>query len=1099
MKRLLIFGSIFGFGLLLLVLVLGPGRIVRDSHATPILSSNLADVRPAVAMKDPSETGSAIGIALEGAGTYPMWKPETLQPDGSLARVKAALLHFQRIEPFIGGFHFATPHLDLYPGKRLDERPATTIDAGGGDLATRTNLAQAAQLSAGIQMEDIKAFTLSPAVVIKLFDPLGGLTFTLETERLEAPETPLDLQGHAEPMSRLNAPLPVHFWRADGTLDVHAGGMELDRVAGRLTLQPPIVITGTELSMPGFGAGTPASAAGTAAAPVTARPPMTLTSDGPATFVRRDTAPPAAVQPTTDFASSLGLDSVLGPGELVFTQNVLLRQGKPEEHDEQWLRTDRLALTLDRDALGQLTVRRLDGGVPQAPLTLGLLGGDGHAQELHWNEQDGGLVLDGPIDLQNLVVGEGASAKKLKLTAAGRLVARKLPADATFPERLPERLQIDLTRRAHVEIPGELAADGEQIVAELLPPVSGGAKAGSAAVRLLSVLIYDRAAEERAAPDREPTAREVPGVHDVRPLAIADLTGRGTAHAHTIRLTENAGGARTAHLDGDARADFDRGFVAGATLDVVVPADPALPTTVIVPLLTAGEIVLPKNGGPFEARSANGDVASGDADTPRRLVIEPLAACSLTRRGDASDLLGRCRYRVRSGERDTQLLLADELHLTPDGVGGFDGHALGAVELTDDENGLTLAAASARTKRTAPTEHDPQGRRLLYVEGAPACARFTLPDLECDVPVALFSAHLELDLDSGAITADDAAERVRVELPEPLLAELLPQSLDGSTLSSLVPPDPDAPPLELQSEHLVVTPAAAGSAAAATSTVESPKSSSHRLGAALRRGTVTLRGRVHGTRPTDGSTLDALHGFFDLAHRAGRLEGSTDAPVVLQRAKPYAADRIESITTAWIDVKDGGENAEMAAGTVFVLYPEDSPTATGELPKLMRVELRPSDPPQLIGKRLALTGGVDIDLTRGDDLAHAETARARSERAELLLSRGLGERGLGPIEPLRLNATQRVLLDYGAYHGQGNLLSYRFVADPLDADFPEPGVLELRKGVEPCTLLGQDDAGGWHATAHFISMKIDLATSASPSERTSFKGFSLIVEPPLAR
>lgn len=1090
MKRLLLFGSIFGFGLLVLVLVLGPGRLVRESGEQEIGDSNLADVRTAVSLKESGQGGATIGVAMEGAGRIPIWKERVL-PDGSVQRVKAALLAYRGIEPFAGGFHFDQPHLEFFPGVAVDERATAVIDAEGCDLALHGEQSGAAQFAQGFKPADVKAFTFSPKVVVQKLDPTSGATtLRFETERLEAPELPLT--GEVEPLflERLIAPGPLRLQQGDG-FDLRAGGLELDRRSGRLTLQPPLALTATEFDLPGLTADAPADAPTDAPADAPAappakrartaapRPPLFLTSDGPATYLRADptadapasgAASPATEPPrTASPADAFDLDQALGPGEIVFTNNVLLKQ------EERWLRTERLALTLARNALGELVATHVDAGRVTTPLAFGLLGGEGDATQLEWSEREQALVLQGPVALRNLVLGEGAAARKFELAARERLRVRNLPADAT----LPERIELTLEQGAHVAIAGELVADGDRIVALLLPPTKETAAAPGA--------------EARPAEPLRLLAVELTGAP-----ATATMSGRGDARARLLRLTESADGTRTIHLDGDARAEFERGFVEGPTLDLTLPLDPKAPTTVLVPRLLAAELELPAGAAPFEPRFAATSGATApppDAPVPpRRLKIEPLGPCSLTQIGEQVDLVGRAIYRVRAVAADStdaadsadsavaaaaaaaadaapdlQTLHADELHLQPDGAGAYRARALGDIVLLDPSRGLVVRGALARTETATRAGREVP---LLRLEGKPAHVELTPPQSTAGV-LLLDAPDIELDLERGSLLAVDPAGAVRLHVPEVLLADLFPSLALPDTLAAALPAAPaaatppaaDGPaPLQLSAERIEFTPGEGADP--------------------FQSGALHLARRVVVIRPADGSVARCDTLDFDLAAGTAALDGRPDAPVVLQRPKPYATERIDALTTAWIRIDRRRQRITAAPSTLLVLHPEEAPTPERPVPPLVRIELRTSDSPELQGRRVALGGGVEMDLTFGDRLAHA-----RAERAELLLSNGLEE---GPFEPLRLNLSQRVRLDYGDYHATGDLLSYR-IRGTAD-DTPAPGWIELKEGVEPGALLGQDEAGRWLVTARFKRMRVHPPSTDDPREMIEFDGLSLVVE-----
>jgi hypothetical protein len=1014
MKRLWIFLALFGLGLLGLVLWLGPARVLRDSVETTIAASDLDSVKSPIRLDTAGEGAGSIGFELRGAGRIPIWE-ETIEPDGTRLRVKTALLVHEGVEPFAGGFHLTRPSFELYPGRATDERPSTVLESGAADLATRSDFSQPGQLAQGLVGEDLRAFTLAGSVLVKQLDAQGAVTFTMETERLEAPETPLDEAGRAPAARRLVAPGPVRFLQADGGFDLHAGAMDLDRETGRIELAAPIAIAGTDLALPGLSK--PGARAGTAA-----RPPSHLTADGPATFVRSGEPSGAG--------DVLGLAGVIGPGELLFTRNVLMRQ------EERWLRSDRVLLELASDETGALRVARFDAGGAPATVALGLMGGEVRARAAHWREADGDLVLDGPLSASDLLLGEGDDRRKLELSARDRLTARELPAQ----DGLPDRVRIELESGARARIDGGLDARAERIVAELVPP-----RGGEGGARLLEVVLSGRESATGDGP--------APG-EDADELATAELPGRGEGQARTIRLEEDGAGGQIAHLDGDARAELDSGFAAGDEIDLFVPADPALPVRIDVRSLRSGELELPAGGSPFQAKFAAG-AAAADGAVPR-IRLEPVGACSLTVAGEATDVAGRCRFRVRGEERDLQVLDADELHLEPDAAGEMGARALGDVVLEDLDHGLKLHADTARTER------DAAGHRLLRIAGAPALAIVKVrDDAGNDVGEArIRGAAITLDLDTGELLADDERDRVHLVVPESLLAGLLPAvtPADGEVAAPAAS-DPVTTFIELDGEHLRIEPAEGALA---------PRE-------ALRGGSFTLRGRVTGARPRDGATLEGDSLRVDFAQRSGRLDGTPERPCAVRRPKPYAADRVESIAAAWIEVRDGARFAQLAPLSILVFHAEDPPTRESPVPRRLRIEVRASDAPRLEGDRLRFTGGVEYFISNGSD-----EIEARSERAELLFDRALDE---GPVTPLRFNATPRVRM-HRPYEAEAALLTYDFTTN----------VLELKEGIEPASFLAQDARGDWRVSMLFQRLLQQFPEGGGPLLPPSIVGGRLLLE-----
>jgi hypothetical protein len=1041
MKRLIRFFALFGLGLLAFALALGPGRLFKRGSDATISATDVGDVDSPIAMRDRK---NSIGVALHGAGSIPFWRKKLL-PDGSTLSVKPGLISYDGIESFSGGFHFTKPVIELYPGKETHEHPTARLSGGAADVAIRGATSELGQLSEAFEIEDVREFTISSGAKLEMLDEQGAVEVTLETERLESPESALDEEGAPVLAAKLVAPGPVHLWRADQSLDLHAGAMEIDRVSGRLTLLSPLTVTGGD---------------------------ATLTADGPATFTRK-AAPAGAARPKGSekaaAAELLRPEQLVGPGDLLFTRNVLVKQG------DRWLRSDRVAVEVGQDpATKKSQVVKLDAGTTgrAAPVTLGLLGGEGSAAGLHWSREENALRLDGPVELHDLLLGEGREAKRLKLSAAQELVAHELAPDGGAASRVT----IELKKGARAEIPGELTANADRLFATLQP------------------------ADEKTKTPARLVSVDLESALDARDPANVDLAGRGKARARKVRVrvVEEGAGGHVAHLEGDARVDAERGFVTGETIDVVAPADPKAASRITVPALGGGELSLPAGGSLFADPSAGGAAPDRSEAVARKLVLEPLGTCALTIEGHVVDVVGRCRYRVRAaaaeaGAPDLQSIVADELHLKPRepaapdesserlGASGgeeLDVRALGDVVFDDLDpaNPVHAEAALASTERTKT------GARRLVLEGAPASITFALPRKEGGAPaetdatsgaaardVTASAAKLVLDLERGNLVADDESQRVTIELPEPLLAELLPSVRSAvATKRSEPASGGEAAPARLLADHLEITP---GEGATRSET--------------LQNGRLHAWGRVGIERPSSGGTVRCRELALDLARRSARLDGDAKAPVVLEEPKPYDRARVESLTATWIEARRGGAEIDVAPNAFFVLHPEDEPTPSRPVPPLLKVTIQASDAPQLRGRQLLFGGGVETTLTRIRK-GQEERGTARSERAELLLDRPLDQRDAAM---LKFNASQRVRVDYGDFRAEGALLSFDFATRWLT----------MKEGIEPCTLLGKDPKGDWRGISRFRVMRVPVKDEASldPNvDRFQIEGLEMIVEGP---
>jgi hypothetical protein len=1070
MKRLTVFGAIFGCGLLLLVLLLGPARLYRPNESTEIGTSDLRDLSPTVRVEDPGKGGRPIGIVPQGAGTIPHWIDRPSSP-GVVERVKEWEFSFAAIEAFPGGFHFTSPHLAVFPALKLDEKPATVVEARGSDVAMRGSAAGALDFGEKPRVEDVKAFTLAPAAVVRTFTPDGEVESTLTTDRLEAPEAQLPADGKAVLAPVLVAPGELRMVRADGSFDLRAGGMVLHRLDGRLELRPPLSITttGLDLADPTAGPAAPNSAPKPAPDVVaqnrretTPRAPITITADGPATYVRKAgpdaTATDAAFQP------------LLGPGELVFTGRVSLTQG------DRSLSTDRLRLVISRTPDGSLEIEEMEAGVAGSPLELGLLAGRGKAAFARFRRLDGGLELDGPIEFDDLVIGEGAAARRVELRSRRRAQMRQLPADSV----LPERVLLVLEEEAHLEVAGELVADADVI--ELLLRAPGNAADGTARPAELI--------EARLIATRPGSA------------ARAELANQGRAFARRIRLTEGADG-RLVVLTGDARAEFPQGFVAAPDIDLHVPAVTAAAGagafTLQVAQLVAAEFDLPAGAAPFEPAAA--PTASGGATVaaplpPRRLVIDPLEPCRLMRTNDRTEFTGRARYRIHEvaagadsadfGNRPLapdplQELATDHLVLDVDRDAGDESRlsatATGRVELSDAARGLSVAADRLRTDTRVG---DSGSARWLVVEGAPA--QVSLPLREgAETAVAIRAPRLELDLGRGALDAFGGAARTRLTLPEEVLQQFLsaPTATEGlgdATAGALAD-------------------GAANDAAATGGTIELECADFHfapdPASGDASRGSLRFEGGMVARRASDGAIAKAARARFDLARGEGQLDGTEAEPVLLLRPRPYAPDRVESLAAAWVKLEKRGERIRCADDAVVVLHPEEPPTAERPLPDFLRLVLRTSDGPDLIGERLALTGGVELEFEWETADAGGgsvrRSARARGDRAVIDFERAApaaAARSFLPLEPRLLTLTQHVDFDFEGFHLAGATLVHRLLG--ADSDVPPPGWFLLKKGVDRVALDGSPLDAAWQVQLGTEQVLVRPPTRTNPEFELKF-------------
>lgn len=1017
MKRLTVFGAIFGCGLLLLALLLGPARLVQDRpDEREIATSDLSDLPVTMGIKDPGQGGRAIGVAAEGAGKLPHWIP---RPGGAgkQDRVKAWELTYRKNEPFATGVHLTEPRLELFPARQLDERATTVIEAGGADLAFRGDVNSALQFAddrgGSETAAAVKAFTLAPAVKMSTFDATGAPQLTLTTARLEAPEAPLATAGPTEIAARLVAPGELHATQADGSLDLRAGGMELLRNAGHLELRPPLRLVTNGLSLPGFGA-EPSREPQKPRAPLE---PITITATGPTTFDR------AAGEPA---------DQLFGPGELRFTGHVEVRQG------DRSLTTERLRLQIARGADDRLFIEEMEAGVPTTPLSIGLLSGRGSASAAHWRLEPGDLVLDGPVEFADFVLGEGEDARRVSLSARRRAVVRKLAAEGPRPERMV----LTLEEAAHLEVAGELIADAATLEVELLPPARD-ANGVEQPARLIEARLL-------AAPTGA--------------LAHAELPDLGGATARSIRLTDDGSGGRLVHLEGNAHAEFPQGFVAAPELDLHVPADRKQAATLTVPQLTAAAFDLPAGTTPFEPTAS-----------AQRLVIEPLAACGLTRVGARTDFTGRARYLVHAagaaeGAAPLQELTADELHLIPADE-RIDAVASGTVVLTDAARGLTLLAARLRTVERA-IERDGRAatRRLLIVEGAPASAMMPLRAGDA-APLTIRAPRLELDLERRALDAFGDADRARLLVPEEVAGALFAAAAEPGVA-------PGAP-IELECGTLRFAPDGNGN---------------------LDRGTLVLEGGLVGKRPRDLALLVATTARFDLASGDARIDGSAGAPATLTRPKPYDAQRVESLETLWLQVERGGQRIRCADDAVLVFHPEEPPTAAKPVPQFRRVTMTTHDGPDLIGEQLTMTGGVEFDfefdVVDDQGALRRRVAHATGSRAIVDFDRITTGASAGPLAfalvPRLLTLTQHVEFGFEKFHLAGATLAYRLLG--TDEERPKVGWFVLKKGVERVSFGGAPETGDWQIDSNTEFVQVRAPTANDPDFVIEFGPASAVIE-----
>jgi len=1123
MKRLVLFVSIFGVGLLVLVLVLGPDRLWNRTK-TPTIRPESLPASPGALPFAEQGKGRKIGIDLRGAFTLPIGWKVVPQADGSSLKVKVAQLKGSNSEPYAGGIHLEKPVLEAFPGKVDGEPPNRRVTAAAGELETIGDLRT---LTENFQAKrDLRALTLGPDVRIESFDDAGKVAMTIETARVEVPPTPDAPASENDPESifpLLVGPEPVHVFGADPPFDLHAAGFTMYRFEGRLALTGPIdLVSGG----------------------------MHVTSSGGATYLRR--VDPAAPKTGSDRARASGVDQgaeSIGPGTLTFERDVVVRQKDEKSGDERWMKTDVVVLELvsasapagagaatPANVSKRLKVGRVEAGSRDGQVEFGLLGGEGVARHMTSGADDA-ITLEGPLHVDHLAVGEGDGARSISLRAAERLELQPVAK----AEGAPTRWRAVLTGAAHATSTTTAAADtmdadADTIVAELLAR-DAAAKENAAA--------KEGGAAPGAAPGFDLDSLELDG------HALVDLHGRGKARARKIELVS---GGQLAHLEGDAVVETERGTLRGPAIDLDVPSPAAkdAPLHVIVPDLAKSEMALPPG---MEWFGAGGTAPGGTTPdkTEHRLELEPLAATRLEIRGDELHLKGRTCVHVleladapgggaAASRKEIVRLTANAIDVWPDKSGAKEPakggasreppqiEAEGDVDAYDFRNDLDperpspplhLLATHARTELKSVARGGQGGmHRHLLLDGVPGTpAVGTLPVELAEKPawavLTLAAAHLDFDLVTQRIVADDRAQRVVAEIPETLVAPVLPPGFGqfhDAKAASKVATDAASPaaldPLRFQAEHVEITPPGpddpppAGRAPVLLSGLPATSPFARAL--------ITANGRVRADRPSDHSSFDAQSLRFDLARSLARIAGSADQPVVLQRTRADLPGALDRVVTEWIDVsqtREGRPRVQLQARKdqpVVVLYPS-RPKSDGTAPRRLRVELRCSDPPELVDQHLLLTGGVDTWIVDEDVVAAtppgaphaAEAGRAhiRSERVELILSRPIGEGALGEPgpSPVRLGAQGRVHLDYGEYHAQGALLTYEFASSEL----------VLKQGTERCQMLAADANGTWHATADFERLTLSpveavLRPKGDPNGvvRANFEDFRLLLGAP---
>jgi hypothetical protein len=319
MKRLILFVSIFGVGLLVLVVLLGPDRLWRRTTAPTIRSENLPASPGALPFSE--QGGRRINVGMRGAFTLPLGWRSVKQADGTTQRFKVVQLKGANSEPYAGGIHLEKPVLEAFPGRVDGEAPNRRVTAAAGELETIGDLRT---LTENFQAKrDLRALTLGPDVRIESFDDAGKVAMTIETARVEVPPTPDAPASENDPETifpRLVGPEPVHVFGADPPFDLHAAGFTMYRFEGRLELTGPIdLVSGG----------------------------MHVTSSGGATYLRR--VDPAAPKTGSDRARASGVDQgaeSIGPGTLTFERDVVVRQKDEKSGDERWMKTDVVVLDL---------------------------------------------------------------------------------------------------------------------------------------------------------------------------------------------------------------------------------------------------------------------------------------------------------------------------------------------------------------------------------------------------------------------------------------------------------------------------------------------------------------------------------------------------------------------------------------------------------------------------------------------------------------------------------------------------------------------------------------------------------------------------------
>jgi hypothetical protein len=714
MKRFALFLGIFASLISLLLLVLGPDEILREYESAEFAEEEITE--PVVTLPAPDKSG-VIGLGLTNTTVEgPLLEKKVLLEDGRVVKVPTVWMEARVAEHRADEWLFAFPRIRLYPGLAVDESPQARI-------AARTARAQGQGLvDFSDRRPDLRELALAGQVEGTWYNAQGDPLFQLLGEELQfliGSEEPEEETGESHYfLQNILSHQKIQLWRADQALRVEGGGFVLDPVRQRLTLQPPVLVRGTDFSLPDEGN----------TADPQERQPLEVLADGQLVFQQRESSlPEAAASDATQQQGGLGVPlDLLQDGILTCQRNVRIRQ------DDRWLQTELVRIDVARALVNgeaKPQVREFLAGDGVMHVDFGLLGGKGSARRIHYVRSDNLVTLDGPLFLEELQLSasadseEGGESSTLTLRAEEKLlVFLPDPEDDSRPRKLRWRV----SGNARLHISGQLQAEGGVLEATVWVDPE------AATPYRLDTLDLTGAARV-----------VVVGLEDSAPEAQAD-------HIRVVQVSEDH---YELTLNGSARLTDSRGQLVGPQMQLSFQVGGDAPEfSIDVPQLTSGRFQIP--GMLLKLPTSASEPRPAPASSV--LLVHPVGVCSYHGESTSHVLTGRARYEVLQDEALAQTLDCDQLRVRMVKE-AYDFFLEGDVVLNDLDGGSELNADSLELVGD-----------ILTALGTPTRAKLPLEEGQ---QVTIFADFLQLGTEDQRLLArGGSARQARLELPDKMFS-----------------------------------------------------------------------------------------------------------------------------------------------------------------------------------------------------------------------------------------------------------------------------------------------------------------------------------------